>query len=85
MSIQDYKMKALALRIQDVFNLTGMMVRDSPDKDISADKVFTAFLLVQLAEEHGLLKDNCNRAVNIALNAIGMEEEKVPLYLQAKK
>ena len=81
MNISDNKMKVLALRVRDAFEITGMVIRNSSDNSISADKVFTTFLLVGLAKEHGLLGDNCNRAVNTALHAIGMEEEKTPIYL----
>lgn len=85
MNAADNKMQALASRIVDVFGLTSSFVRRCDKDDMSADKTFTAFLLTGLAQEHGLLKDNCNRAVVTALHAIGMEEEEVPLYLQGEE
>lgn len=76
------QMKALEARIQKVYGSTGALMNVGSGKDKSADKLFVTFLLVGLAEEHGLLDDNCNRAVTKALNAIGMEERSTPLYLE---
>ncbi len=78
----DNKMKALASRVQKVYELTGMLVGGDGNENMSADKIFVSFLLVGLAKEHGLLDDNCNRAVAKALNAVGMEEKAVPPYLE---
>ena len=74
---------ALVERIGDILNVVGFMLEESPEE--SADKMFTTFLLTQLAKERGLLDDNCNRAVVKALHAIGLEEHDVPLYLQEKR
>lgn len=83
MNIANNKMKALASRVSTAFGLTGMLMEGSED-DESADKIFVSFLLVEIAKENGLLKDNCNRAVAAALHAIGMEEEKTPRYLKER-
>lgn len=78
----DNKMKALTSRVQRIYELTGMLVEGDGNEDKSADKIFVSFLLVGLAKEHGLLGDNCNRAVAKALNAVGMEENETPSYLE---
>ena len=77
------QMVALVKRVGNILNLVGLMLEGCPEE--SADKLFATFLLTQLAKERGLLNDNCNRAVVEALHAIGLEENKVPIYLQEKR
>ncbi len=77
------QMAALLERIKRLVKCTAFMVTCNPD--MSADKVFVGFLLTELAQENGLLDDNCNRAVVEALHAVGLEENKTPIYLQKKE
>lgn len=77
------QMTILMKRVSKIFSMVGLMVDNKPDQ--SADRLFTAFLLTQLAQEHGLMGDNCNRAVSKALHAVGLEENETPLYLQKKE
>ncbi len=77
------QIKMLTKRIVKIVGMVGFMIEHKPDQSI--DKLFAAFLLTQLAQENGLLGDNCNRAVNEALYAVGLEENKTPIYLQEKK
>ncbi|KKL16269.1 hypothetical protein LCGC14_2497310 [marine sediment metagenome] len=76
------QMTMLMKRVSNIFGMVSLMIDGEPDE--SADKLFTAFLLTQLAQERGLLGDNCNRAVTEALHAVGLEEETAPIYLQEK-
>lgn len=85
LKIKINKMEALLIRIQKALKPTAKVLGTSEDEDMSADKLFLAFLLVGLAKEHGLLDDNCNRAVQIALHAVGMAEEKVPSYIRNRE
>ncbi len=77
------QMKALMTRVNRLLGMVALIVDNEPED--SADKIFATFLLTQLAQENGLLGDNCNRAVVKALHAIGLEEHETPLYLQEKR
>lgn len=77
------QMMVLLKRVNNILRMVGLVIDGAPDE--SADKLFATFLLTELAQERGLLGNNCNRAVVTALHAIGLEENDTPLYLQKKE